>query len=270
MSNQIEYSSYIDGIFQKSDDKGLILSSELQESEIDIIYDFINKMYKYFTTVINHPHTIDYANGTSKEASEIYTREYYNKLIKAILYDREIVQEWYHNNNLYIPGTAEAIKHNKKMYEFHKKVSTKFEMRKEKEAKTGVPILRKNDAFTLLKKLESEEYVTTKTDDIIKHHPNFKKYTSLYTKSKRTHFNVVIQKLNKEKVLPLEEFYSICDCPKSKFFKDNLIESIKYACTNPRGIFYENPKFRTLKLVERRINDTNEKELVFTIKTVLA
>ncbi len=262
MSNQKEYSNYIDSIFQISDDDGLILSSELLEGEIEIIYDFIDKMYEYLKDVINHRHTLEYADGKSEEVSENEIRKYYNKRIDALLRDKELIEQWYKNNNIYIPGTDEANKH----YEMQNKVLTKFKKRKEIEAKTGFPMLRKKDAFAILKKYENKDYRPTTAEkiNIIKHR-NFKKYTSRYTESNRSQFPKVINKLINEKVLSLEEFYLMCDCPKSKFFRDFFVESFKYECTNPRGKFYENKKFSDIKPLKRRNEETGKFELVFII-----
>lgn len=262
MSNQKEYSNYIDSIFQISDDDGLILSSELLEGEIDIIYDFIDKMYEYLKDVINHQHTLEYADGKSEEVSENEIRKYYNKRIGAILKDKELVEQWYKNNNIYIPGTDEANKHN----EMHKKVLTKFKKRKEIEAKTGFPMLRKKDAFAILKKYESEDYKPTATEmnDIIKH-PNFKKYTTQYTKNWKAQYPNVVQYLKEKGSISLKGFYSLCQCPNSVFFRKHFLESFKYECTNPRGKFYENKKLRDLVVKTRRIQGTTDTEPVFLL-----
>lgn len=266
MSNQKEYSSYLESIFQKSDDDGLILSSELKEIEIDIIYGFINKIYGYFKNAINQQHILEYEDGTTDEASEIETRKYYDKRIDAILRDKEIVEQWYKKNNIHIPGTTEAIKHNKMMDEMWEKVDAEVEKCKEKEAKTGVPILHKNDAFRILEKYEHEDYkpTTAEKNDIIKH-PNFKKYTTQYTKNWKVQYPNVVKILIEKGSVSLKDFHSLCPCPNSDFFRTHLIESFKYECTNRKGRFYDNKKLRTLKVRKRRINGPNETEQVFII-----
>ncbi len=266
MSIQNDYSSYIENIFQKSDDYGLILSRELYKSEIDIIYDFINTIYKYLTDYINQPNTLEYDNGTSEEISEIETRELYNKRIDAILRDKELVEQWYKSNNIYVPGTAEARKHDKIMDDMRKKVLTKFKKRKEIEAKTGFPMLRKKDAFAILTKYENKDYrpTTAEKNNIIKHR-NFKKYTTQYTKNWKVQYPNAVKILKEKGRISLKDFYSLCQCPNSDFFRKHLVESFKYECTNPRGRFYENKKFRDIKPLKRRNEETDEFELVFII-----
>lgn len=266
MSNQNEYSNYIDSIFQNADANGLILSSELQEGEIEIIYDFINKMYAYLTDEINQPHFLEYDDGTFTKATEIETRNYYNKQIEAILKDKEIIEEWYNNNNKYIPGTAEAIKHNKMKDESLKKAITKIKKRKEKEAKTGFPMLRKKDAFAILKKYESEDYspTTAEKNNIIKH-PNFKKYTNKYTKNWKAPFPNAVKILIEKGRISLKDFYSLCQGPNSDFFRNHFVESFKYECTNRKGRFYENKKLRDLVVEPQRIQGTTDTEPVFLL-----
>jgi len=103
-------------------------------------------------------------------------------------------------------------------------------------------ILKKQDAFTLLRNLENNNYKLTDKDNKIIHHSSFRKYRSEHVKRLvNGRFYRAIRALFDNRRLMYEDFTEITK-PTSHWYRKKFIDSFFYHCTNPNGQFYEQCK----------------------------
>lgn len=269
MSNKNEYSSYIESIFQKSENGEVLISDEITESELEILYKYLNKIKDCIEAYIKQPLLInEWAKdqNISYNISEDEIREAYNRRIKLVLADLILIDQWYQQNEIPIPGTQESIDRKKNRKRIFKIAIKKLAKKRAKREKQKYPPMSQTVSFDLLKKLEDQNYTRTDDDEIIIKHQNFNTHRVRYTKSRRDKYKMVIERLIGENRLLLKEFYSLIDCPNSDYYRKHFKESFLYECTNPKGKYFENIKLRTLKLNEIRKEGSTEKEFVFKVK----
>ena len=106
--------------------------------------------------------------------------------------------------------------------------------------------LKKQEAFTLLRNLENNNYKLTDKDNRIINHNSFRKYRSEHVKRLvNGSFNRAIRALLDNRRLTYEDFTEITK-PTSKWYRKKFIDSFFFHCTNPNGQFYEQCKGKNL------------------------
>lgn len=260
MSDQQEDNSYIKNIYKNIGNGKDVFADYFFDEELEQLYTYLNNLLEYFKEIINCQHFEDDGNS-SKEISEIEVRELYNRKINMILSDIDQIKKWYHYNDKLLPGSIEYNEKKKMQKTLGKKVLKRLEKIKEREERQGHRILHKRDAFELLKKMEIEDFKPTayENNNII-NHKSFNSYRSDYTKSKMQHFVTVARKILNDKVLSLEKFYKICNCPDSDYYKNYYRRSFLDFWAKEYG------EFNKIKLGQRYKDGTPQKEPVFRMK----
>lgn len=267
MSIQNDYSSYIESIFQKSENGEVLISDEITESELEILYKYLNKIKDCIEAYIKQPLLInEWAKdqNISYNISEDEIREAYNRRIKLVLADLILIDEWYKENEIPIPGSQESTDRKKNRKRIFKIAIKKQAKKRAKREKQKYPPMRQTVSFDLLKKLEDQSYVRTDEDEKTIKHQNFKPHRTRYTKSKRDNYKLVTERLIKENFLSLKEFYGIIDCQDSDYYREFYKNSFLYECTV--GKFHKIGNIKNVILIEMRIAGPTEKEWVFFIK----
>jgi hypothetical protein len=99
-------------------------------------------------------------------------------------------------------------------------------------------ILRKENAFKLLRRLESTNYMITENDKWIMNHKSFKIYRSEHVKKLvGGSFFRALRNLLENGRLSYDDFNDITK-PASNWYRQKFIDSFFYHCTNPKGQFY--------------------------------
>jgi len=121
-------------------------------------------------------------------------------------------------------------------------------------------ILKKQEAITLLRNLEKNDYKLTDNDRKIISHNSFKIHRSEHVKKlvDGSFFRAIRDLLNNGR-LTYEDFNEITK-PTSNWYRQKFIDSFYYHCTNPKGQFYEQCQGKKLIKSINIINDSGELE----------
>ena len=120
--------------------------------------------------------------------------------------------------------------------------------------------LKQKDAFSLLKKLENNDYEITPADEEIINHDSFKRWRSDHIKKLvKNSFDSVFSELDTQGVLTHGKFFKITN-PPSDWYKPRYIESFAFHCNSKKwGKYYEKCKNRKFeKKVRKRTGSTFE------------
>ena len=112
MKIQVEHQSYINSIYQLSDNDELILSDDLTEDELEILHNYLIEIKENLESNLKKPIIINQLAekyDISYNAAEMDIREIFNKRIEMVLADLAVIDEWCKENNLPIPGSQESI-----------------------------------------------------------------------------------------------------------------------------------------------------------------
>ena len=264
MTIQVEYQSYINSIYQLSDDGDyLVLSNDPNEDELEILYQFLNNIKYSFEKSIRSPILINMwaeDHNINYNAAEIEIREYYNKRIETVLADRSVIDEWCKENDLPIPGSQESSDRKKQHRLTSDIIIKRQDKKRAKKEKQKYPHLSVAAANDLLENLEDKNYVPTKIDERNMNHPSFKTHRANRTKNKLAYFDIIAKKILKVKVISINEFCNICKCPNSDYYKKYYMRSFLDFCVKEGG------EYKNITNGERYINETSEKEITLRIK----